>query len=67
VILDTILSSIFLVLVGDGEFAACGGLVLVANSIGNSLVLGLLSGVLVALVASTEELLLHEIDGCKGC
>lgn len=65
--LDTSLSSIFLVLVGDGEFAACGALVLVANGIGNSLVLGLFSGVLVALVASAEELFLHKIDGYNGC
>lgn len=66
-ILDAILSSIFLVLVGDGEFAACGALVLVTNSIGNSLVLGLLGGALVALVTSTEELFLHKVDGCNSC
>lgn len=66
-VLDTVLSSIFLVLVGDREFAACGALVLVANGIGNSLVLGLFSGALVALVASAEELFLHKVDGCTGC
>lgn len=61
------LSSKLLVLVRDEELVACGGLVLVADGIGDGLVLGLLSGALVALVASTEELLLDKIDSCQEC
>lgn len=53
-----------LVLVLYGEIATRCGLVLVADKVRDGLVLGLLGGRFIALVASTEELLLDEVDSC---
>lgn len=50
-------------LVRDGDFGSGGALVLPTDKVGNLLVLGLLDGALVALVALSEELLLHKVDG----
>lgn len=57
-----LLSTVFLVLVGNWKVATGRGLVLVANIVGDSLILGLLSSRLVALIACPEELFLNEVD-----
>jgi hypothetical protein len=51
--------------VGDGELLAAGVLVLATDEVGDLLVLGLLHGVLVALLALAQELLLDEVDACE--
>ena len=57
------LNSVLFLLVLDGEIAAGGPLVLVADVVGDGLVLGLLGRGLVALLALAKHLFLHEIDG----
>jgi hypothetical protein len=51
--------------VGDGELLAAGVLVLATDEVGDLLVLGLLHGVLVALLTLAQELLLDEVDACE--
>lgn len=51
--------------VGDRELFAAGVLVLSTDEVGDLLVLGLLHGVLVALLALAQELLLDEVDACE--
>lgn len=54
-----------LLLVGDGEVGSGSGLVLVADHVGNDLILGLLSRGLVVLRAGAHELLLAKVNGCE--
>lgn len=49
-------------LVLDGKVATSGLLVLVADVIGDLLVLGLLDGALVALVALAQDMFLYPVD-----
>ena len=60
------LSTKLLVLVLNKELIARGGLVLVADEIGDSLVLRLLGGALVVLGALTEDIFLDVVDGCES-
>jgi hypothetical protein len=51
-------------LVLDGDVGASGGLPLLADEVGDLLVLGLLNGGLVVLRALTHESLLDKVDTC---
>ena len=51
--------------VRNGEVLASLALVLATDEVGDLLVLGLLHGVLVALLALAQELLLDEVDACE--
>lgn len=50
--------------VTNGKVLAGRGLVLVTDKVRDGLILGLLDSRLVALVALTQEFLLHIVDGC---
>lgn len=62
---DPRLQPVLFVLVGNGKVAAGGALVLVADVVGDGLVLGLLGRRLVALLALAEHLFLHKVDGLR--